>query len=239
MPWIALSLFFCWLIFREFRSHSVDRAGYDGPDPTPIWKPYIALMATLALLCAWPPFNYWRIERLLSAKATQLAEFHVARVHCNTVFDTLFDPESLTIGHARPDNGEIVFQYPWCDTIMAYRAHPQRASRQELISLNVLTHESMHVRGELNESVTECQAVRGTSARRAFLGFRQILHARTRVTTTKRSTKSGSMPAASKRPIFLSSAHRTKPSTSTWRTRPGQHRDGEQISDAASNLRKS
>lgn len=170
MPWIALSLFFSWLIFREFRSHSVDRAGYDGPDPTPIWKPYIALMATLALLCAWPPFNYWRIERLLSAKATQLAEFHVARVHCNTVFDTLFDPESLTIGHARPDNGEIVFQYPWCDTIMAYRAHPQRASRQELISLNVLTHESMHVRGELNESVTECQAVQRNIRAARLLG---------------------------------------------------------------------
>jgi hypothetical protein len=41
------------------------------------------------LLCAWPPFNYWRIERLLSAKATQLVESHRARVYCNTIFDSV------------------------------------------------------------------------------------------------------------------------------------------------------
>jgi hypothetical protein len=159
MLWISISLFFCWLIFREFQSRWMTRAGYDGPDPTPVFKPYVALLIVLALGFAWPPFNYWRIERLLTEKATQLAEFHPAQVHCNTIFDTLFDRESMTIGHASPQTGKIVFQYPWCDTIMAYRAHPQRANREELTSLNVLTHESMHVRGEYNEAITECEAV--------------------------------------------------------------------------------
>jgi hypothetical protein len=105
--WIALSLFFCWMIFREFQSRWKTRAGYDGPDPSPISKPYVALMLALALAFAWPPFNTWRIERLLSAQATQLAEFHRARVHCNTVFDTLFDRESMSAGHASPQTGQI------------------------------------------------------------------------------------------------------------------------------------
>ena len=159
MLWIALSLFFCWLIFREFRSRMKTRAGYDGPDPTPVSKSYLAVLIALALLCAWPPFNYWRIERLLSTKATQLAESHRASVHCNTIFDTFFDRESLAAGHASPQTGRIVLQYPWCDTLMAYRDHPQRANREELVSLDILTHESMHVRGEYNEAITECEAV--------------------------------------------------------------------------------
>ena len=159
MLWIALSLFFCWMIFREFQSRWKPRAGYDGPDPSPISKPFVALLLALAVAFAWPPFNTWRIERLLSAKATQLAEFHRAKVHCNTIFDTLFDRESMAAGHASPQTGQIVFQYPWCSTIMAYLDHPQHANWEELESLNMLTHESMHVRGEMNEAITECEAV--------------------------------------------------------------------------------
>jgi hypothetical protein len=43
--------------------------------------------------------------------------------------------------------------------LMAYLRHPDRASLQELDSLDLITHESMHIRGELNEARTECQAV--------------------------------------------------------------------------------
>lgn len=39
---------------------------------------------------------------------------------------------------------------------MAYIKHPDKASRNEIFSLNVLTHESMHARGDVK---TECQAV--------------------------------------------------------------------------------
>src|SRR5580765_5900738 len=99
MPWILTSLFFCWLIFREFRSRRVTRRGYDGPDPSPISKPYLAVLAILALSFAWPPLHYWHFEHFLSGKATELADAHRARVHCNTIFDTFLDPESMSIGH--------------------------------------------------------------------------------------------------------------------------------------------
>ena len=40
----------------------------------------------------------------------------------------------------------------------------------ELHSLNILTHESMHVRGELNEAITECQAVQRNYRAAKLLG---------------------------------------------------------------------
>jgi hypothetical protein len=158
MLWILISLFFGWLAYRELRNRWAGRPGYEGPEPT-LSIPYLALLIVLALVFAWPPFHYWRIERFLSAKATELAEFHRAKVHCNTMVDSFFDQEYLASGHASPETGEIVLQYPWCETLMRYLDHPERASWDEISSLNMLTHESMHVRGERNEALTECEAV--------------------------------------------------------------------------------
>ena len=170
MLWIVASLFFCWMIYREFRSRLGVRAGYDGPDPTPVSKPYVAALVALALLFAWPPFRYWRLERALSAKATVLADGRPATVHCNTVFDTLFDTNSFAAGHASPTTGRIVFQYPWCERVIGYIGHPERADRDEIYSLDILTHESMHVRGEMNEAATECQAVQRNYRTAKLLG---------------------------------------------------------------------
>lgn len=170
MLWILTSLFFCWLIFRELKSHWFAGAGLERSDPTPLHKPYVSILAALAVASAWPPFQTWRFERLLSAKATELAEFRVAKVHCNTVFDTFFDREYLASGHADPDSGEISLQYPWCRTLTDYLDHPDRASEIELASLNLFTHESMHARGERNEAVTECQAVQRNRRAAMLLG---------------------------------------------------------------------
>ena len=167
MLWILISLFFCWLIFREISGSMVPRPGYDQPEP--IYKPYLFSCLMLALSFAWPPFHYWHFQRYLSAIATELADSHPAIVHCNTAVDAIFDRE-LTFSHANPQNGEIVFQPPWCEKLMDYLDHPDRANRYELHSLNTLTHESMHVRGELNEAKTECQAVQRNYRAAKLLG---------------------------------------------------------------------
>ena len=82
----------------------------------------------------------------------------------------MLDPHMLASGHANPTTGRIVFQKPWCGTLMAYLRHPGRASHEELSSLDVFTHESMHVRGELNEARTECQAVQRNYRAAKLLG---------------------------------------------------------------------
>jgi hypothetical protein len=162
------SLFFLWCAFREVRRSMVPPPGYDFP--VPITKPYLVLVLALAVIFAWPVAHTWYFERFLSAKATELADNHRARVHCNTVFDTMIDPAMLAAGHANPATGEIALQHPWCGTLMSYLRHPERASHDELDSLDMFTHESMHIRGELNEAVTECEAVQRNYRAAKLLG---------------------------------------------------------------------
>jgi hypothetical protein len=157
MLWILIALLLCWLIFREFRSVVV--APLDMPLAKSVSKPYVAVLAALALVCLWQPVHTRLFERHLSRIATELADGHVAHVRCYSLIDSMFDPESTNIGHANFETGEIAFQTGWCSTLRAYLRHPGRADHEELESLDLLTHESMHVRGEHNEARTECQAV--------------------------------------------------------------------------------
>jgi len=168
MPWILLSLLFFWCAYREVVASIVAPAGFDSPRP--VSKSYVAIMLILAALLAWPPLHRWHFEHFLSAKATVLADNHAARVHCSTVFDSIFDPEMLAGGHADPRTGKIVIQPPGCTTLSSYLHHPGRASESELWSLGLFTHESMHVRGELNEALTECEAVQRNYRAAKLLG---------------------------------------------------------------------
>jgi hypothetical protein len=166
--WTLASLFFLWCAFREVRGSIVAPAEFDFPRP--VTKPYLALVVGLAVAFAWPPVHTWYFQRLLSVKATALADDHHAKVHCNTLFDTMIDSEMLASGHANPRTGKIVIQKPWCSTLMAYLRHPGRATHEELDSLDLFTHESMHIRGELNEARTECQAVQRNYRAARMLG---------------------------------------------------------------------
>jgi hypothetical protein len=153
MLWILASLFFCALAVRE-----VFGAGR-GQRSEPVYVPYLVLVLLLAVGFAWPPLSTWRFERFLEEKAMLLAEGKPVSVHCNTLFDTMFDRNMLAAGHANPSTGEIVFQKPWCDVLRDYLDAPARADDRQIVSLNLFTHEVMHIRGEMNEAVTECQSV--------------------------------------------------------------------------------
>jgi len=171
MLWIAVSLFFLWCAYREVRAALVPPPGYDLTRP--IYKPYLAAVLLLAVAFAWPTLHRWYFEHYLSRMATLLADGHRAHVHCNTVLDTMFDPEMLAAGHASPRTGRIVIQQPWCDRLSSYLRHPGHADEEEIASLNLLTHESMHVRGEMNEAVTECQAVQRNARAARMLGVEE------------------------------------------------------------------
>ena len=83
MLWILISLVFIGCAAREIYRSVVAAPGYEFP--TPISKPYLAIVLALATLFAWPPIHVWHFQRFLSATATQLAENHGAKVHCNTI----------------------------------------------------------------------------------------------------------------------------------------------------------
>jgi len=175
MLWLLGSLFFCALIVREL----VGAWRADRPDP--IYLPYLILIGTLAIACAWPAVSTWRFERFLEQHAMRLTDGKPASVHCNTVLDTMFDRNLLAAGHANPETGEIVFQTPWCDVLRNYLDDPAGADDREIVSLNLFTHEAMHIRGEMNEAVTECQSVQHNYRAARLLGVPDTLakaHAR-------------------------------------------------------------
>jgi hypothetical protein len=168
MLWILASLFFCWCAFREIRASLVAPPGFDSPSP--VSKPYLATVLVLAVAFALPTVHRWYFQHFLSVRATVLADNHRATVHCNTLFDTMLDPEMLAAGHADPRTGKIGLQSPWCDVLSSYLRHPNRADLRELQSLDMFTHESMHVRGEMNEAITECEAVQRNYRAAKLLG---------------------------------------------------------------------
>ena len=168
MLWTLTSLFFFWCAFREIRTSIVAPAGF--AFPMPVSKPYLAVVLTLAVLFAWPPVHTWHFERFLSANASELADNHRAKVHCNTIWDTMLDAEMLAAAHADPQTGQIGIQHPWCNTLRSYLDHPNRATEDELWSLGIFTHESMHIRGERNEALTECEAVQRNYRAAKLLG---------------------------------------------------------------------
>ncbi|WP_419421355.1 hypothetical protein ACNVED_14935 (plasmid) [Legionella sp. D16C41] len=174
MLWIALALFFWWLIYREIKNPILNFYGFKQAVSIPTSKAYLTLLFILALACSWPPLHRWYFQHHLTIIARQLSQNPMAKVHCNTLFDTLFDEDVGVAGHAELKKGYIVIQYPRCSLLMDYIKHPNQASIEELISLNVLTHESMHVRGEDNEAKTECQAVQRNFRTARLLGIPEM-----------------------------------------------------------------
>lgn len=154
--WLGAALFL-WLALREVYCGFVPRSGF--LQPQQISWPYLALTLVLACALAYPPLRTWRFEQFLTRQARILSGVEQAKVHCNTFFDTAVDPMALASGHADFETGRIVFQKPWCSVLRRYLQAPDKLDREGIISVQMFAHEAMHVRGERNEAVTECQAI--------------------------------------------------------------------------------
>lgn len=164
MLWLLLSSLFVYLAIRELR------APWHREHPQRIYPPYLLLVCALALAFAWPPVSTWRFERFLESTARVLSDGRPVSVHCNTLFDTMLDPNALAAGHADPRTGRIVLQKPWCGVLRDYLAAPEDADGRAIHSLNLFTHEVMHVRGILDEAITECHAVQYNRQMAELLG---------------------------------------------------------------------
>ncbi len=166
---LFVALFFAWLALREVRSA---RRCVDGFNQ--LSKIYVSICLILAVWAAWGPLNTLRFEYYLSNKATQIADVP-ASVHCNSAFDSIFDNKVGRAGHANPLTGDIVLQLGWCEKLMEYLDSPTQATRRERYSLMLFTHEVMHIKGELNEQKTECQAIQRNHIVGEILGIPKYL----------------------------------------------------------------
>ena len=157
MLWWAMAGLFASFALRELYFGVVAKSGY--AEPQEISKAYVGIMLAIAVAFAYLPIRTLLFERFLTDKARVLAGSTQVAVHCNTLFDTAIDPMSLAAGHANPETGSIVFQKPWCGVLMDHLANPERMDEKGMFSVQMFAHEVMHVRGEMNEAITECQAL--------------------------------------------------------------------------------
>ena len=150
---LLLSVFFCWLIYRELFKPVERFSGFS--------LAYVFVLGLLVVACARPAYKTWRLEAFLSEKASVIAGRPNVKVKCNSMFDSLFDGKGLesVAGTAYIETGEIFFEHGWCKNFMGYLDDPEEASQNELFSMHVFTHEVMHIRGERNERKTDCQAI--------------------------------------------------------------------------------
>lgn len=151
----GLSLFFVYLFLYDLFWTDKSWRDYDLFDIG-----YLCTVATIALALGWTPLKYWQFERMLSEHAAKFAERSEVTVKCTSVFDSIFDPYDMTrAGTAYIETGEIIFHHGWCKHFMSYLEDPVQVNDDELFSMQVFTHEVMHVRGERNEQKTDCQAI--------------------------------------------------------------------------------
>ena len=169
MLWWLMAGLFAWLAVRELHHGFAPPPGMGRPNPGgAIFMTMV--LALIAAAFAYTPISYRLIERNLSEKARILSGNENARVHCNTVLDSIFSPDSLAAGYAEIETGMIYFQYPFCARLMDHLKHPNKLTTDELFSMQIFVHEVMHVRGERNEAKTECQALQRYAQASMLLG---------------------------------------------------------------------
>jgi hypothetical protein len=163
---LILSAFFAWLTLREFW---VNRNKENRFNLFNIF--YLGTLITITILLASQPYKYWKFEKLMAQKSSVLADNKQVNFHCNSVVDSVFDNDLGVAGHANPKTGEIVFQNTRCEDLMNYIDHPESVTQREIISLHIFTHESMHIRGELDEKKTDCQSIQRNYLAAKLLGI--------------------------------------------------------------------
>ncbi|HVT21289.1 MAG TPA: hypothetical protein VHE57_07880 [Mycobacteriales bacterium] len=133
----------------------------------------VALLAVLAVGLATPTVLRHREEGRLGKVASVLVG-HPVTVHCET-FGQSFTDLSGDLGFVRygPDGPEphaTIVRGPCADLRHYYGGDQHRPSPQEIIAVHVLTHESMHMRGETNEAIAECEAMQRDAETAQLLG---------------------------------------------------------------------
>jgi hypothetical protein len=133
----------------------------------------VVLLSLVAVGLALPTVLRHREEGHLGKVASVLVGQH-ATVHCQT-FGQTFTDLSGDLGYVKygPDGPELhttIMRGPCRDLKHYYSGDQPRPSPAEIIAVHVLTHESMHMRGETNEATTECEAMQRDAETAQLLG---------------------------------------------------------------------
>lgn len=138
--------------------------------------PSIAVPVLLVVTAAtgWVNYSHHRLEQELSAVATQLVGKPVS-VHCQTFGESFVD--------AGAEAGYVVFnaegipepktliKRDTCNKLRAFSSSSGAAApTDQVAAVHVLTHEAMHMRGEISEPAAECEAMQRNAVTARLLG---------------------------------------------------------------------
>lgn len=142
------------------------------PRAFPVWS--VSILAVLAVATAVPGLQRRIEERRLSQAASKLVG-HAVSVHCQSTAAALVDVGN-ELGFVPYDSDGVplprtTIKRDPCNALRQYlggrRGNP---SRDEVVAVHVLSHESMHLRGETDEAVAECEAVQHDRTMATLLG---------------------------------------------------------------------
>ena len=169
LHWIGLALVALAgvLCFRLVRLRRVR------PDVRPSWAGPVAL-CILAALAITPWFLRVRLEDRLAAVASAIAGREVV-VQCQSFAAAFIDP-TANAGHVAFDAAgraepKTLIKRDQCRDLAGYlRSDKTDPSPEQVIAVHVLTHESVHMSGILEEAETECRAMRMNARTAELLG---------------------------------------------------------------------
>lgn len=122
----------------------------------------VSVLIVLAVVAAIPGAQRRMQERQLGKIASELAGRTVS-VHCQDGAEAFVDAGSELGWVAFDANGvpepKTLIKREQCKDLKSYLEHRDDPSWDEMVAVHVLTHEAMHMRGERNEEVAECEAL--------------------------------------------------------------------------------
>ena len=134
----------------------------------------VGLCLAVAVGGAVPVGLHARTERRLSAVASKVAGLSLT-VHCQTVGEASLDV-GQELGYVAfdesgvPERRTVIKRGPCAELSKGLGADPAGVSRDMLIAVHVLTHETMHMAGTTDEAITECQAMQRDAVTARLLG---------------------------------------------------------------------
>ncbi len=142
------------------------------PVPFPVVSVVVLVVVAAGLLV--PVVRHHRLEQRLSSAVSELTGIAMT-VRCQTAGEEFVDA-GAELGYVRysaagvPERTTLVKRQQ-CAALADYLGSDKTApGRDQVVAVHVLTHEAMHMAGETNEVVAECQAVQRDARTAQLLG---------------------------------------------------------------------
>lgn len=162
MVFIGLALFFAYLTYRAWFSPQITGTRFDL---------YFFIVFGLTIFCVSVPIRAFYFELKFAHAASELVKNDDISVHCiSLISGIIYNRYAGFVTGGEPD---IYLQGDTCEDLRSFLWDPKGASLSEQYALHVLTHETMHVAGILNEQKADCAAFQRNHNMAILLGVEE------------------------------------------------------------------